>query len=97
MSISSSSSIRRLKDCPVVVDLHEFAPVGGRPAGGRDGRRFERFAEVVPDLLDRPRLWWNAISRMSPPQFGHSRGNSSPTRASSFAHAIREVSWERGL
>jgi len=30
-----------------------------------------------------------AISRMSPPQFGHSSGNSSPTRARSFAHAIR--------
>jgi hypothetical protein len=28
---------------------------------------------------------------MSPPQFGHSSGNSSPTRARSFAHAIREV------
>ena len=56
MSISSSSSIRRLKDCPVVVDLYEFAPVGGRPAGGRDGRRFERFAEVREDLADRPWL-----------------------------------------
>ena len=28
-----------------------------------------------------------AISRMSPPQAGHSSGNSSPTRAMSFAHA----------
>jgi DNA-binding transcriptional regulator YdaS (Cro superfamily) len=36
----------------------------------------------------------NAMSRMSPPQFGHSSGNSSPTRASSFAQAIREVSCE---
>ncbi|MFM7206796.1 MAG: hypothetical protein ACKO4T_09020 [Planctomycetaceae bacterium] len=36
----------------------------------------------------------NAISRMSPPQFGHSSGNSSPTRAISFAQAIREVSCE---
>ena len=39
----------------------------------------------------------NAISRMSPPQFGHSSGNSSPTRAMSFAQAIREVSCERGF
>ena len=39
----------------------------------------------------------NAISRMSPPQFEHSSGNSSPTRASSFAQAIREVSCERGF
>ena len=37
----------------------------------------------------------NAISRMSPPQFGHSSGNSSPTRAISLAQAIREVSCER--
>ena len=35
----------------------------------------------------------NAISRMSPPQVGHASGNSSPTRAMSFAHAIREKSW----
>ncbi len=39
----------------------------------------------------------NAISRMSPPQFGHPSGNSSPTRAMSFAQAIREVSCERGF
>ena len=34
----------------------------------------------------------NAISRMSPPQLGHARGNSSPTRAKSLAQAIRDVS-----
>jgi hypothetical protein len=39
----------------------------------------------------------NAIGRMSPPQFGHASGNSSPTRARSFAQAIREVSCERGF
>jgi hypothetical protein len=38
-----------------------------------------------------------AINRMSPPQFGHWSGNSSPTRAMSLAHAIREVSCERGF
>jgi len=32
---------RRLKDVAVVVDLNQLAPVGGRPAGGRDRRRFE--------------------------------------------------------
>jgi len=32
MSIAGSSSIRRLKDVAVVMDLHELAPVGGRPA-----------------------------------------------------------------
>ena len=39
MSITGSSSICRLKDCPVVVDLHELSPVGGWPAGRRHGRR----------------------------------------------------------
>ena len=39
----------------------------------------------------------NAISRMSPPQFGHSSGNSSPTLAMSLAQAIRDVSCERGF
>jgi len=34
---------------------------------------------------------------MSPPHPGHAKGNSSPTRAISFAHAIREVSWEGSL
>ena len=38
----------------------------------------------------------NEMRRMSPPHPGHSSGNSSPTRAMSFAHAIREVSWEGG-
>ncbi len=38
-----------------------------------------------------------AMSRMSPPQVGHSSGNSSPTRAISFAQAIRDVSCERGF
>ena len=35
MSIAGSSSIRRLKDCPVVVGLHELTPhagVDGNPA-----------------------------------------------------------------
>ena len=37
------------------------------------------------------------ISRISPPQLGHASGNSSPTRASSFAQAIRDVSWWQGI
>ena len=86
-----------LKDVAVVMGLHELAPVGGRATSGRDGRRLEWFAEVCENLSDRPRLWCNAISRMSPPQFGHSSENSSPTRAMSFAHAIRDVSCERGF
>jgi hypothetical protein len=36
MSITGSSSIRRLKECPVVIGLHELSPVGRRATGGRD-------------------------------------------------------------
>ena len=56
MSIAGSSSIRRLKDVPVVVELHELAPVGGRATSRRDGWWLERFAQVCKDLPDRPRL-----------------------------------------
>ena len=38
------------------MDLHELAPVGGRYAGGRHGRRLGRLAEVGENLPDRPRL-----------------------------------------
>jgi hypothetical protein len=44
---------RRLKDCPVVVGVDNLAPVNRRATGGRDGRRFERFAEVCQDLASR--------------------------------------------
>ena len=56
MSITGSSSIRRLKDCPVVMDLDELSPVDRRATGGRDGRWFERFAKMCEDFPDRPRL-----------------------------------------
>jgi hypothetical protein len=45
-----------LKDVAVIVNLHELALVGGRAAGGRHRRRFERFAQVGEELPDRPRL-----------------------------------------
>ncbi len=38
----------------------------------------------------------SSCARTSSPQLGHSSGNSSPTRASSLAQAIRGVWWERG-
>ena len=44
-----------LKDCPVVVDLHELSPVDRRAAGGRDGRWFERFAKMREGLTSRGR------------------------------------------
>jgi hypothetical protein len=45
-----------LKYRPVVVDLDELGPIGGRGTCGRDGRRLERFAEVCQDLPDRARI-----------------------------------------
>jgi hypothetical protein len=56
MSIAGSSSICPWKTSRSKVDLHELAPVVGRPAGGRDRGRFERFAEVREDFPDRPRI-----------------------------------------
>ena len=46
---------RRLKDVPLIMDLHELAPVGRRATSGRHWRRFERFAEVCQDLTSRGR------------------------------------------
>ena len=86
-----------LKDCPVVMDLHELSPVGGRAACGKDERSLEWLAELREDLSDGPSSVMNAMNRMSPPHPGHSSGNSSPTRAISFAHAARNVSCERGF
>jgi len=59
---------RRLKDCPVVMGLHELAPVGGRATGGRDGRRFERFSQVREDLSNRP---WFGDERNQPDAAGN--------------------------
>ena len=45
-----------MKDIAGVVGLHELAPVGRRPASGRDWRRFERLAKMWENLTDWPRL-----------------------------------------
>ena len=50
MSITGSSSIRRLKDVAVVMGLHELSPFGGRATSGRDGRWLERFAKMGQEL-----------------------------------------------
>jgi|SanBayMetagenome_1026888.scaffolds.fasta_scaffold08910_2 hypothetical protein len=79
------------------MGLHEFSPVGPRATGGRDGRRFERFAEGVRIFRIGSGSVMNAMRQMSPPHLGHSSGNSSPTRTMSLAQAIREVSCDRSL
>jgi hypothetical protein len=37
MLITGSSSFRRLEGVAIVMDLHELAPVGGRPRAGETG------------------------------------------------------------
>jgi len=44
---------RRLSHVAFVVDLHELSPVGRWATGGRDGRWFERFAEMCQALISR--------------------------------------------
>ena len=55
MSITGTSAIRQLNRVAFVMGLDELGPFGGRAAGGRDGRRLERFAEVGQDLTSRGR------------------------------------------
>jgi hypothetical protein len=46
---------RRLSRVAFVVGLHELSPVGRRAASRRDGRWFERFAEMCQGLTSRGR------------------------------------------
>ncbi len=65
--------------------------------GGRDRRRFERFAQMGEDLPDRPRFG----DEGDQPDVAATRRALErkllPTRARSFAQAIREVSCDRGF
>ena len=88
---------RHLSRFAIAMDLHELAPVCGRATSRRHRRRCEWFTQVGENLPDRPGLWRNAISRMSPSPPGHSSGNSSPTRAISFAHAFPRGVMQTGL
>ena len=97
ISITGRKVYPSLEDVALVVDLDELAPVGGRATSRGDGRTFERFAKMGQDLLNRP---WLRDER-DQPNVATTRWTLKrkllPTRAMSFAHAIREVSWEGGL
>ena len=108
MSIAGSSSIRRLKDVAVVVGLHEFAPVGRRASGGRDGQRLERFAEVCQDLPDRPlvgderdqpdvTVTTRALQRKLLPHPRHELGPRNPRRVVRARLLIRVTAASRGV
>jgi len=88
---------QRLKNRPVVVDLHELSPVGGRAAGGRDWRRLERFAEVREDLPDRARIGdeRDESDVAAAPRALQRKLLAHPSHE--FGIWRREVSWEGGL
>ena len=86
------------------MDVHEFAPVGGRATSGRDRRRFERPTQVREDLTLRGRSHPGLlplanlrfdVSRLLPAVCAVAVMKAI-SRAMSFAHAIRDVSCERG-
>ena len=84
---------RRRSSCICTNSAHSAGgPREGESGGGSSGspRCVRIFRIGLGSVM-------KAISRMSPPQFGPSSGNSSPTRARSFAQAIRDVSCERGF
>ena len=56
VGIGDTLVVRGLKDVAIVMVLHEFAAISGRPAGGRHWRRFEWFAQGLMDLADGPRF-----------------------------------------
>ena len=79
------------------MDLHKLAPVGGRATSLRERRRFERFSQMREDFPDRPRLGDEGNESDVAAAVRARQGKSSPTRAMSFAQAMREVSCERGF
>ena len=73
------------------MDLHEFTPVtGGLWVGDASGGSAGS-PRTVKTFRSGPGSVMKLISRLSPSQLGHASGNSSPTLASSFAQAIRDV------
>ena len=91
--LASQFTRHDLNDVPVVIGLCEVAPLGRQAKSGDttgDSTGTHIFLLGVSSLM-------NAMSRMPPTPLGHRSGNSSPRRAISFAHAIRDVSWERGF
>ena len=97
MSIAGSSSGEAWKiarsSCTCTSSPHSVGgPRAGASGGGSSGSpKCVRIFRIGPGSV------MKEISRMSPPHIGHSSGNSSPTRAISFAQAIRDVSCERSF
>ena len=85
---------RGLKDAAVVMDLHEFAQVGGRAASGRHRWWLERFAEVCKGLTSRGR------SHLGLPPLAHLRFELSRLPPAVFSEpdvtaAVRELQRKR--
>jgi len=77
MSIAGSSSIRRLEDVAVVMDLDELAPVGGWATSGRHRWWLERFAEMREDFPDRPRPQQPEVAKSAKARDGFALGKQS--------------------
>ena len=73
---------------------HEVGQAVGGPRAGASGGGSRGLPRYVRIFRIGAGSVMKAMSRMSPPQFGHASGNSSPTLAISLAQAIRDVSWE---
>ena len=88
---------RRLSHVAFVVDLHELSPVGRWATGGRDGRWFERFAEMCQDLPDQPRIGdeRDESDVATTPRARNRKLLAHPGHE--FGLWRREVSWEGGL
>ena len=84
---------RGLDAVTIVMRLDEIGRVDRRPAGGGGSSGSPRCVRIF--LIGAGSVM-KAMSRTSPPQAGHWSGKSSAIRATSLAHEIREVSWERG-
>ena len=88
---------RHLNRFAVVMSLDKFVPLGRRAPGGCNRWWLERFAQMREDFPDRPRL---RHERDQPDVAAAVRALERkllPTRAISFAQAIRDVSCERGF
>ena len=85
-----------MDDIAIVMRLHEFAPVGGRPAGGCEGRRLERFAEMREDRTDGCRVGDEGDEPDVAAACGALEREMLADAGEEFRLLRRDVSWELG-
>jgi hypothetical protein len=82
---------RRRHDVTAVMGVDRPRPLGRRTATGDTGSGSTGSPTCARILLIGPGSMMKVMRRMSPPHARHTSGNLSAIRASSLAHAIREV------